>query len=365
MLVKDPSILLHAKDFQGGASNHSYPKPLPCKPIACIEIASQDGLVGAATDDGKYIITSPNVKTIYNPPFGGDRSLFLRSNFRFGDDDELQWPQPFVKDYGHLCCIKRQPPPGDAMEVMWLLPQRADFLPDGGVLCGVGKLNCWMLKDLYRWVDHLFERATSSKFSDAPLVTQLVTTLRLLLYHLEFISATFRATQIVVRETQRLSLELRALLDFEELFRPRMVSATPHRVNTDIMGAFTTDLLICDALFRAGIPVWLIRPYTALASIRVRAVARLQFTPETIPLDLPPAPLPSIYVGPATSLDKYIAIARYVRRLLQFPDPFGSVRATALVNPPPSSAGPSSHKGSKSRSFTPCNDLYFYLPFNG
>src|ERR1700679_1819317 len=95
----------------------------------------------------------------------------------------------------------------------------------------------------------------------------------------------FRSTQIIVRETQRLSLELQALLEFEELFRPRMDSVIPHRVNTDIMGAFTTDLYVCDALFRAGIPVWLIRPYTALASIRVKALARLQFTPETIPLD--------------------------------------------------------------------------------
>ena len=319
MLLKDPSILLHAKDFQGGTCSHSCPKPSPCKPLACIEIASQDGLVGATTGDGRCIITSPNVKTIYNPPFGGDRCLFLRSNFRFGDDDELQWPQAFVKDYGHLCCIKRQPPPGDIMEVMWRLPQRADFLLDGGALYGVGKLHYWMLEGLHRWVDQLFERATASpKFSDAPLMTQLVTTLRLLLYRLEFISATFRTTQIVVRETQRLSLELRALLDFEELFRPRMDSTVaPHRVNTDIMGAFTTDLYLCDALFRAGIPVWLIRPYTALASIRVKTLTRLQFTPKTIPLDLPPGPpLPSIYVGPATSLDKYTAIAHYVRQLL-------------------------------------------------
>ena len=361
VLVKDPSILLHAKDFQDGTSNHSYPKLFPCKPVACIEIASQDGLVGATTDDGKYIITSPNVKTIYSPLFSGDRSLFLHSNFRFGDDDELQWPQPFVKDYGHLCCIMREPPLGGVMEVMWLLPKCADFLPDGGVLCGVGKLRHRMLEGLQRWVEQTFERAMSPKFGDISLVTQLVTTLRLLLYHLEFISATFRTTQIVVHETQRLLLELWVLLDFEEIFRPRMASAVSHHsVNTGIMGAFTNDLLVCDALFRAGIPVWLIRPYTALASIRVKALAQLRFTPETIPLDPPlRSPPPSIYVGPATSLDKYIAIARYVRRLLQFPDPFGSVRATALVNPPPPTADPSSHKGSKSRSFTPCNAPLF------
>ena len=118
MPLKDPSILLHIKDFQDGTCNHLYPKLSPCKLSACIEIASQDGLVGATTGDGRYIIISPNVKAIYNPSFGSDRCLFLCSNFQFGDDNELQWPQAFIKDYGHLCCIKRHPLPGDIMEVM-------------------------------------------------------------------------------------------------------------------------------------------------------------------------------------------------------------------------------------------------------
>lgn len=333
--------------------------------MVCIEIVSQDGLVGATTLDGRYIITSPNVKTIYDPPFGGDRSLFLRSNFRFGDDDELQWPQAFVPDYGHLCCIKKAPPKGDVMEVMRLLPQRADFLPDGGVLCGVGKLHPRVLQGLHRWADQVLERATSLKFSGIPLVTELVLTLRLLLYHLEFISATFRATQVVVCETQRLSLELQALLDYEELFRPRMASAVSlHRVNRDIIGAFTNDLAICDAFFRAGIPVWLIRPYTVLASIRVKALTQLRLAHGTIPLDPPPGrSIPSIYVGSGTSLSKYIAIACYVRRLLQFPDPFGSVRATPLVNPAPPSVHHSSHEDSKPQRFTPCNALYSSPPY--
>jgi hypothetical protein len=333
--------------------------------MACIEVRSQDGLVGAATRDGRYIITSPNVKIIYDPPFGGDRSLFLRSNFRFGDDDELQWPQAFVGDYGHLCCIMKPPPKGDAMEVMWLLPQRTDFLPDGGMLCGVGKVHHRVLEDLHTWTDQVLERATSPKFSGIPLVMELLSTLRLLLYHLEFISATFRTTQIVVRETQRLSLELRALLDYEEVYRPRMASAVSlYRVNANITGAFTNDLAVCDAFFRAGIPVWLIRPYTVLASIRVKALARLWFAHGTIPFDPPHGPpVPSIYVGSGTSLNKYIAIARHVRRLLQFPNPFGSVRAPLLANLPPPLAHRPSNEGSKSKRFTPCNALRSSPPF--
>ena len=125
--------------------------------MACIEIVSQDGLVGATTFDGRYIITSPNVEIIYDPPVSGDRSLFLQSNFRFGDDDGLPWPQAFVPDYGHLCCIKKAPPKGDAVEVTRLLPQCADFLLDGGVLCGVGKLHPRVLEGLLHWADQALE----------------------------------------------------------------------------------------------------------------------------------------------------------------------------------------------------------------
>jgi hypothetical protein len=249
------------------------------------------------------------------------------------------------------------------MEAMWFLPGRADFLHDGGALYGVGKLHYRMLEGLHRWSDQVLDRAAEPKFSGIPLVTQLVTTLKLLLQHLEFISTTFRATQIIVRETQRVSLELRALLDFEAFYQPRMSLTSSFSANMGIMGAFTYNLITCHDLFRAGIPVWLIRPYTEVASIRIKALAQLQFPLGTIPLD-PPAgsPLPKIYVGPANRLEKYVAIAHYVSQLLQFPDPFGSVRATPLASLPQPSAHVSSRGSSKSQRFTPCNALYYSHP---
>ena len=164
--------------------------------MCCAEITSQDGLVGATTRDRKYIITSPNCCTIPDPPLGGDRTVFHRSNLRFGDDDELQWPQPFLANYRHLCCIKKRPPRGNIMEVMWLLPQCADFLEDSEVLCGVGKLHHRVLEGLHHWSDQMLDQAEKLAFSGMPLVTQLVSVLKLLLHHLEFVSATFCAMQI-------------------------------------------------------------------------------------------------------------------------------------------------------------------------
>ena len=68
-------------------------------------LTSTDGLVGSVTADGKYIITSPNARTVADPPLGGDRPLFLRENLRFGDNDPLHWPQPYVEEYAHLTFI--------------------------------------------------------------------------------------------------------------------------------------------------------------------------------------------------------------------------------------------------------------------
>ena len=55
-----------------------------------------DGLAGAVVQDGHFIVTSPNRRLICHPPLGGDHSVFLRKNLRYGDDD-LDGHSPFSK----------------------------------------------------------------------------------------------------------------------------------------------------------------------------------------------------------------------------------------------------------------------------
>jgi hypothetical protein len=354
MLRADPSLLLHAKTFPDRMHSSFTTLSFILTLGMFLAVTSSDGLFGAVTRDGQTIVTSPNSSRLLDPPLGGDRSLFLRSNLRFGDDDELQWPQPFLDHYGHISCIRAQSPKDDPLHIMWVLPDRHDFVSEGGMVGGIGRLHCVFLRSITRLWDVLLDRAMLPKFSNIKLVSELVSVLKLLLHHLEHISTTFRKMQITVRETQRVFLELQVLLDFEEIYRPRM-TLPPVSIPANVVGADTADLKVCDALFRAGIPVWLLRPYTALQSIRVRAIAPLQAAHGIIPLDPPSGPVHrTIYVGSPNKLDKYIAIARYVRELLQFPDPFGCVRAKPFIEPPPS-AGPSSNEAaSGSRRFTPC-----------
>jgi hypothetical protein len=97
---------------------------------------------------GKYIITTPNSRVIFDPPLGADRMVFLRSNLLFGEDDPMQWPQPWVSEYPHVCCILHQPSTGmDSLSIMWSFPERCDFVEDDGIICGVGKINVEILAE--------------------------------------------------------------------------------------------------------------------------------------------------------------------------------------------------------------------------
>jgi hypothetical protein len=262
-------------------------------------------------------------------------------------------------DYGHISCIKKCPASkNDPIGIMWLLPSHADFVLDGEILGGIGKLRDGLFREMQSLASVLLKRAALPTFRGIVLASELTKTLNLLLYRLEFASTTFRTMQVSVCETQRVYLGLRALLDFQEIFRPRMAESTSvTAVDPGIIGCFTNNLGVCDTLFRAGIPVWLIRPYTDLPSIRIRALTPLIRANGTIPLDFPYSlSHRPIYVGAGNKLEKYMATARYICKLLEFPDPFGSVRAELLVEPPLPSSQPSDHRNSSSsRRFTPCN----------
>jgi hypothetical protein len=114
-------------------------------------------------------------------------------------------------------------------------------------------------------------------------------------------------------------------LRWPQLFLPELA----HLACIPRMGAFTSDPLVCDWLHRAKLPVWLIRPHTALESIRVKKVVSMLrpfgFIPDILPLS--PAH-PPIFRGPEYSLEKYIALNTHSAR-----EPFGQF--LALITPQP------------------------------
>ena len=297
--------------------------------LCYIALASSDGLVGAVMHDGCDIITTPNCNVVFEPPLGGDRSLFLRSNLRFGDDDPLQWPQLYLSNRSYLPFILSCPPKHDPLTVMWRLPDREDFIAvDGRVLEGVGKLERGFFNQLQRLSLDLLARAKNKKYEKLCIVLELIPTLEHLLHRVEFIATNFRQVQLGVRETQRVYLELRAVLDYEEIYYPCLKGVSSQSfsypcITANVMGAFTNDLSVCDCFFRAGIPVWLIRPFSELHSIRVRKLVPLQPAGNLIPIDAATRPSHcTIYRGGGDDVGKYHALARHVKGYLHYPNPF-------------------------------------------
>jgi len=241
----------------------------------------------------------------------------------------------------------------DPVRIMWWIPERRSFVDDNDMLYGVGKLNHSDFARLECLCLPLINRAKSPSLRDGLLLSQLTNVLEQLLHRLKFISTSFFTMQLGVHQLQRVYLELTGLLDYEEHYR----LARSSKRTANIMGAFTTELAVCEHLFQAGIPVWLVRPSSALHSIRIRALAPLTKVNEHLPLDPSLCPsYSSIYRGRGDVIDKYFAIARDILGYLRYPNPFGDIRAQPLAAPPPPTSGPS-RREIRSRHFTPCKDV--------
>lgn len=214
---------------------------------------------------------------------------------------------------------------------MWFIPAINDFDPDNRVLSGIGKLNRSIFVTLCFFSQCLIEQVQHSKFQDQRLAMQLAEVLSTLLHYLECISMSFFTMHLGVRELQRAYLELMVLLNFEEHHCGR--SDLSNIVSHNIMGAFTYDLAVCDLLYWAGVPVWLIRPHHELHSICIKSLQLLMKATNLIPLDPSTCPsYPSIYWGPGDVVDKYNTIWS---NILKYPNPFGSEHAKPLQRPLP------------------------------
>jgi hypothetical protein len=235
-----------------------------------------------------------------------------------------------VPDYPHLPCILLVPTQTDPSLIMMWMPDCHDFVADDGILTGIGKLHPWQFLEMQQQCVALQECAVQLKFSKELLISQFIVILENLLHHLEFISMNFHHMQLTVYETQRIFVKLMALLDYYNYFHSVLLlnelptpTQTYPPTTAKVMGVFTTDLTVCNLFFQAGIPVWLMRPFSVLSSIRVRVLAPVQTLEDFTPLSPATCPLhPTIYCGNGDHIDKYQAIARHVQHYLQYLNPF-------------------------------------------
>jgi hypothetical protein len=301
-----------------------------------------DGVRGAVILDGKSYITTANADYIPLPPFG-DRQLKLRADSRYGDDDPMQWPQPYDSSHCHLAAIPR---PNTLLEhaIIWWTPTIGDFScpPLNGPVCGLGKLCRPRYNELRTSVKFLVDRVAKYQQSIATTkgglaIQPSLKWLHQVLDQLHSVQMSFRHVQFVVRDLQRVWLHVWAILDYMEIYKPRMDGFTPPGDGAaDTIGTFTMSIRVAQDMFLAGLPCWLIRSSAAFEDQKIFEISEIFHPKDYFVLEPHTFDYPAIFKGPATSPEKYRAIDLFARNFLCTQDPF-----SMSCTPSTSSAGAS------------------------
>ncbi|KAG6818706.1 hypothetical protein H0H93_002605, partial [Arthromyces matolae] len=254
----------------------------------------------------------------------------------YGDDDPLQWPQPFVADVPHLPLIRLPPKSrSDPLCAMWWLPKPSEFLPDDSVVSGLGKLHPQCIAILSAPCRQPLQRAKLPRYKSYVLLREHATHLTTLLNRLSHLSMTFDRACLAVREAQRSFLELLACLDWFDVFKPRSTAGEPYTGKVErVVGCFTNNLGVAESLYRSGVPVYLIRNCDDYLTIRVKEVVQL-IRPEhsLLSVSTSRASYAQIYKGPSNSIQKYSALYRWSHLFHASANPFNKHRMPSPPKP--------------------------------
>ena len=230
-------------------------------------IGATDGQVGALLFNGEYFVTMPNQNYILQPPLG-DRKVIMHADSLYADDDPTLWPQLYNAFNCHHIAI----PKHDSLSVhliMWWEPKHNDFIllkDAASPIRGLGKLSDLKLGELKSSASVLLSRVKTfmgnlSK-SRAPALGPVVKMIEHGLLHLGSVSTNFHQMVFGVRDVQWCWLDVMAMMDYMEVYKPQMDSARltagpPPAKVADTVGVFTSDVCATQDFFHAGLPFWL------------------------------------------------------------------------------------------------------------
>lgn len=226
---------------------------------------------------------------------------------------------------------------------MWWTPIIGDFScsPRSGPVAGLGKLCQPRYNELRTSFIFLRDRVKNYQQSTPsertfPLIQPSVKWIQQVLDQLLSVQMSFRHIEFIVRDLQRVWLHVWAIIDYMEIYKPRMDgNAVPVDGVADTIGTFTTSIRVAQDMFLAGLPCWLIRPSSKFGDDKIYAIGQVFHPKDYIVLEPHRFKYPVIFEGPATDIEKYRAIENFARNFLCSQDPF------AMSSTPSSLAGAS------------------------
>ncbi|THU87143.1 hypothetical protein K435DRAFT_349401 [Dendrothele bispora CBS 962.96] len=279
-------------------------------------ITFKDGLAGGIHERTREFITCPNRNVIPRPPFGSTRDLYRRLDARYGEDDPLQWPQPYNRNHAYLPCIPCPPQSPDDqyyhIQCLWRSVAESDM--DGTSDPKKGTLGNLSRQELSSAVEYVRGRSgpvrsqPKSENPDLELFSEFDTTMTVCLDRLSSVPSSFRDLQRGVVELQCACLYTIALLDYTDLYKPRMLadkSDTPALADGR-MGAFVWNDKDALLLFKAGLPTYYVRHFSDFNSQNILVTCPLLAPALCMSVASPPYSI--IFVGQAGADDKFASI---------------------------------------------------------
>ncbi|TFK72348.1 hypothetical protein BDN72DRAFT_894858 [Pluteus cervinus] len=318
-LVNNPSILLH------GAR--------PDQPIGPF-----DGRVGAVVDQGRHFVTSPNTDIVYKPHL--DRvDVRMREDFRYGPYDPTLWAQPYNEEYCHFAAMFRKPEfENMPFSLLYQDLKTSNFDPlDNTVSNGLGHPNQNIIKlfgELYDQLngeieEYKIKTPQESRHEHIFLLARALSDAKTCFTQL---ALTFEQLQFSWTDVQRLFIETKASLDYHSIYHQRMIGLKRPPTHTEnMMGTVTTDPTVVQFMFRAGLPVWYLRPWGLVASARIDKIVQ-PFQPlETLFAKQANPPLPIVYSGFPNDKIKYQKMQDYHRNFYRPPVPYFQFRESSTL----------------------------------
>jgi len=229
-------------------------------------------------------------------------------------------------------------------QIIWWTPIPGDFIGHTGILSALGKLSPPQYNQLRSSVSFLTDRVKRYQASaphHAPFIQPSVKWLQQVLDQIFSVQMPFRHLQFVVRDLQRVWLETWAMLDYMEIYRPRINGLTPFDSVANTIGTFTMNIRVAQDMFAAGLPCWLVRTSSLFSDDKIYSISQIFHPKDYIELEPHKHNYPVIFEGPATSRDKYLRIESYARNFLCSQDLFAMSCTPASTTTPTSSSGPS------------------------